>query len=113
MARKHVVIVNGLGDTKDNANLKSIALPHPKHAIVCRYFINEASLFELAFPSQEHSSFFINDYVESNGQLVVATPVDPLYFMISVHSPYTIAPWQSFFFDLYDKKLCVCLGRIS
>jgi ribonuclease H2 subunit B len=105
------MVVNGPhGD-----DLRSIALQHPKYFTICRYLTSGSRIFELSYPNQEQSSWFINDYVESNGRLVVATPVDPLFFLLPHLKDMTIAsngcfvPFdQAFSFSPALKQLQSC-----
>lgn len=87
MPTHHVFFIKG---ERIERKLQIVMLPHPKYGKGTRYMWSEGShehereakLMEVQRSSHHPSSWFIGDYIESNGSFFVCTPVDPLFLAL-------------------------------
>ena len=63
----------------------SITLRHPKHHVPARYLLIDQHILECQSLTNSHpQSAFIDQYVQSNCTLYVATPIDPLLLALPI-----------------------------
>jgi hypothetical protein len=83
---KHVVLLDGGGLTVGVSPLL-IVLPHPRSRARTEYLISGGRLLEftrVASPSTSPASWFIDQSCKSDGSILTATGVDPLFFLLPV-----------------------------
>jgi len=79
--KQRIIILPG----KDPSVLKDCiitSLPHPKRGLNARFAINKNQVCELNRVTNDPSSWFINQNVERDGSIYLATPIDPIFLLI-------------------------------
>lgn len=84
--QRHVFFICN-GETKHeeeekDSDLQCVFLPHPKYDRGARYLIRGTTIMEIQRTAQHPSSWFLGNYLESNGSFFVCTPVDPLFLAL-------------------------------
>ena len=59
-----------------------IMLPNPKTNRPCPYVFNGERIYEILESDRQHSSFFVENYAVSDGALLMAVPIHPLFLVI-------------------------------
>ncbi|XP_075495977.1 ribonuclease H2 subunit B-like isoform X2 [Primulina tabacum] len=70
--------------TKENHMNDLLSLRHPKTGDVTCYLYSDGVLQELHRFKQSYGSWFLGDYVCEDGQLYIATPVDPVFIFLPI-----------------------------
>lgn len=64
------------------AEWRLVCLPHPKDGQTARFLWRDEQFYEVQRSYRAPSSWFIDEYVEQDGSLYVASKVDPLYLVL-------------------------------
>ncbi|XP_026764355.2 ribonuclease H2 subunit B isoform X2 [Galleria mellonella] len=68
----------------ENSNFNIITLPHPAHGKPAKYALDHIhnKMYELVLFSEPYRSWFIDETVKSDGNLLLLTPVNPLFLVL-------------------------------
>ncbi|KAM3966848.1 ribonuclease H2 subunit B [Aphomia sociella] len=69
----------------ENNNFTIISLPHPAHGKPAKYCLDNknSKIYELVNFSEPYRSWFLGDTVKSDGNLLMLTPINPLFLVLS------------------------------
>lgn len=69
-----------------NSNFNIITLPHPSHGSPTKYCLDEVNhkIYEIITFSEPYRSWFIGDTVKSDGNLLITTPINPLFLGVFI-----------------------------
>jgi len=71
------------GEESNQSNLSLLSLPHPKKGVQTKYFTTSNNkLLEIQRMLDEPCCWFIDNAVEKDGTLYMATPMDPLFLAL-------------------------------
>ncbi|XP_073130570.1 uncharacterized protein [Henckelia pumila] len=70
--------------SKENQVNDLLSLRHPKTGDATCYLCSDGVLQELHWFKQSYGSWFLGDYVCEDGQLYIATPVDPVFILLPI-----------------------------
>jgi hypothetical protein len=65
----------------NTSNLRLLALKHPGTGTKSHYYTKDEEVYESIEFAEKNRSFFINDYVSSNGKIYFLSRVDPLFLV--------------------------------
>lgn len=68
-----------------NNKFKIITLPHPSSGSPAKYCLddNTNKIYEIITFNEPYRSWFIEDTVKSDGSLLLATPINPVFLGLS------------------------------
>ena len=87
---KHVVLLDSTPATPSAASAPPpaiVPLPHPRTRLPREYLLRGGAALELtrvASPATAPSSWFLDQSVKSDGSILTATRVDPVFFLLPV-----------------------------
>jgi len=61
-----------------------ISLPHPKRNTFAKFIVFNDKLLEIQRMIEDPSSWFIDNTVQQDGSLYIASPIDPLFLLINL-----------------------------
>jgi Ydr279p protein triple barrel domain len=65
----------------DNTDLKFIALKHPGNGQKAYFHIKNDLVYETIEFGEKNRSFFINDFISSNGKIYILSRIDPIFLV--------------------------------
>ncbi|XP_013148485.1 PREDICTED: ribonuclease H2 subunit B [Papilio polytes] len=68
----------------ENSSFSIVTLPHPAHGNLSKYCLDNVhnKMFEVVTFNEPYSSWFIGDYVKSDGSILMVTPINPLFLVL-------------------------------
>ncbi|CAH2068924.1 unnamed protein product, partial [Iphiclides podalirius] len=68
----------------ENENFSIITLPHPAHGNASKYGLDcvHNKMYEVVTFGESYRSWFLGDYVKSDGRLLMMTPINPLFVVL-------------------------------
>lgn len=80
-----VLLPKSLVPEEDEKRHAAVSLPHPKTGAPALFVRSDAGqYFEMTKFKEKFRSWFLGDTVESDGSLYIVTPMDPLFFALSL-----------------------------
>jgi len=64
------------------AKSKIVRLPHPRNSKINDFLVENGRIFEIQLVDRPHSSWFIDNYVVSNGNCILVHQIHPLFLVI-------------------------------
>lgn len=82
--KQKIIIMPGNSEGLSSKDVKIIKLSHPRRKIEVPYIIQDNQICEINRAIERPSSWFVDDTVDDDGSLYIATPIDPLFILLQL-----------------------------